>query len=58
MKYLAPLKHDFAKRFFLSYYSCETKAGYDPTPMFTYFVTFINNVLKPQVPISDSIENF
>lgn len=48
--YLKTLTNPWAKRFFITYYSGQTKKGYDPAPMFTYFITFINNISGVQIP--------
>jgi hypothetical protein len=39
--YLSKIQNPAAKDFFLTYYSGQDKKGYDPQPMFTYFITYI-----------------
>lgn len=41
--YVSVIKNPLAKEFLLTFYSGQTKKGYDPQPMFTYFVVFIEN---------------
>ncbi len=42
-KYLEDLTDPYAKDFFLTFYSGESKKGYEPSSMFVYFVSYIYN---------------
>jgi hypothetical protein len=49
------IKNDFAREFFVTYFSGETKKSYDPTTMFHYFVLFIREHFG--IDIADSNDN-
>jgi hypothetical protein len=54
--YLNNITNPHAKDFFLTYYSGLDKKGYDPQPMFTYFITYITTNFGFTIP--ETNENY
>jgi hypothetical protein len=55
--YIKGVTNPFAIRFLLTFLSGQTKKGYDPAVLFTYFIIFVENVFPQHFRIPETNAN-
>ena len=57
-EYLAGVENPDALQFLLTFYSGQTKKGYDPQAMFAYFIIYIKNIFGESFAIEENNANY